>query len=115
MTVDRPEEISAVLHAVIDALDRGSLSTIPLTVVPVSQVEEAFRTMAGARHVGKLVIDLSDPAARVTVPANLSLGLGGTVLITGGLGGLGLAVARQFVADGARSLVLERTDFRCPR
>src|SRR5437667_840345 len=106
MTVDRPEEISAVLLAVIDELDRGSLSTIPLTVVPVSQVEEAFRTMAGARHVGKLVIDLSDPAARVTVPANLSLGLGGTVLITGGLGGLGLAVGRQFVADGARSLVL---------
>jgi NADPH:quinone reductase-like Zn-dependent oxidoreductase/acyl carrier protein len=106
MTADRPGETAAVLHEVIDALAAGRLTPLPRTIVPVSQAADAFRTMAGARHIGKLVIDLADPEARISVPAGLSRASGGTVLITGGLGGLGLAAARRLVDEGARRLVL---------
>ena len=57
---------------------------------------EAFRFLAQARHVGKVVL---------TVPHEVDLR--GTVLITGGTGGLGSLAARHLVtAYGAQDLLL---------
>ena len=61
----------------------------------LTEAEAAFRFMAQARHVGKLV--LVPPR---TVRAD------GTVLITGGLGALGAHVARWVVGRGAKHVVL---------
>ncbi|MGP8298079.1 SDR family NAD(P)-dependent oxidoreductase [Streptomyces inhibens] len=60
----------------------------------------AFR--AGSRHVARVALDEQDPgSARQT-----SVRPDGGYLITGGLGGLGLVVARRLIAAGARHLVL---------
>ncbi|MEV6319553.1 SDR family NAD(P)-dependent oxidoreductase, partial [Streptomyces sp. NPDC051776] len=57
---------------------------------------EAFRYLSQARHVGKVVL---------TVPAPMDRD--GTVLITGGTGGLGALVARHLVTEhGVRHLLL---------
>ncbi|WP_338866156.1 SDR family NAD(P)-dependent oxidoreductase [Myxococcus stipitatus] len=55
-----------------------------------------------------VVLDLNDSRARVVVPAKEARRLRpeGSYLITGGLGGLGLAVAGWMVEQGARHLVL---------
>ncbi|MCC6191324.1 MAG: type I polyketide synthase, partial [Anaerolineales bacterium] len=61
--------------------------------------EDAVAWRAGQAYVPRL--------ARVPQPAALpSLRADGTYLLTGGLGGLGLAVARWLIAQGARSLAL---------
>ena len=55
--------------------------------------------MQQAKQVGKVVLSFAQPEP-------LTLHADGTYLITGGLGGLGLQIAQQLVADGARHLVL---------
>ena len=55
----------------------------------LSQAHAAFRYMQQARQTGKIVLDVS--------PSVLSLRSEGTYLITGGLGGVGLEIARWLV------------------
>ena len=63
--------------------------------------------MTQAKHIGKIVVDLLDP---VVIPPlsekKMTFSESGTYLITGGLGGFGLAVAKWLVEHGARNLVL---------
>jgi short-subunit dehydrogenase len=71
----------------------------------------AFRYMAQAKHVGKVVISLPKfteagcDRTPATTPA-VSIHPSGTYLITGGFGALGQHVARWLVQQGARHLVL---------
>ncbi len=61
--------------------------------------ETEVRVAGGVRQVARLE-RLSAPPARLVLPPDA------TVLVTGGLGALGLAIARRLVERGARSLVL---------
>ena len=67
--------------------------------------------MAQARHVGKVAIRFS-PDDRPTAPVRVRrriedlISPDATYLLTGGLGGLGLAMARWLIDRGARHLVL---------
>lgn len=79
------------------AFANGSLSPLPVRAYPLEAAPEAFRYMAQARHTGKLVLRVAQPAAIVP---------DATYWITGGLGGLGLETARWLVASGARHLAL---------
>jgi NADP-dependent 3-hydroxy acid dehydrogenase YdfG/acyl carrier protein len=80
---------------------------LPHRAFPVSQVADAFRHMAQAKHTGKVVVSIRDPEARIEEKhAKLSAIVRGTCLITGGLGGLGLAIAHWLVEKGAHSLAL---------
>nr|AQW44890.1 polyketide synthase [Corallococcus coralloides] len=98
------------LAETIQALSRPGKEVPPgVRTVPVSRVEEAIQASAEPGTAESLVVlDLNDPKARVVVPAKEARRLrpDGTYLITGGLGGLGLAVARWMVEQGARHLVL---------
>ncbi|MFZ4850735.1 MAG: SDR family NAD(P)-dependent oxidoreductase, partial [Caldilinea sp.] len=83
--------------ALLPLLESGALRPLPSTVYPAQEVVAALRTMQQAGHVGKLVLDFT-PAPPLRPE--------GSYLITGGLGGLGLQIARQLVDHGARHLVL---------
>ncbi|HEY3482900.1 MAG TPA: MDR/SDR family oxidoreductase, partial [Streptomyces sp.] len=88
--------IARMWEVLNDWFTRGLIRPLPRTVWDIRSAPEAFRLMAGARHVGKVVL---------TVPRPLDPD--GTVLITGGTGTLGAHVARHFVtAHGIRHLVL---------
>src|SRR5262249_40573971 len=79
----------------------------PSTSFPASQVEQAFRLLARGKHIGKVCIALADPALRVEPGAPPPrLRADATYLVTGGLGGFGLAVARWLAGGGARHLLL---------
>ena len=80
-------------------LGDGSLRPLPLSAWPVEHADEAFRAMAQARHIGKIVLGVANPRV-------LDLHAEGTYLITGGCGALGLQVARWLAERGARHLVL---------
>ena len=97
LTVDEPARVGAVLHAVLARLASGELHPLPTSAHPLSEARAAMRRMQQARHIGKLV--LVPPAAAAIRPD-------ATYLITGGLGGLGLAVAAWLAERGARHVVL---------
>ena len=95
-----PEQIAVMFQELLAALQEGKLRPLPLRIFPVKNALEAFRTMAQARHTGKLVLVHDPELARPRLRPDA------TYLITGGMGGLGLEVARWLVQQGARHLVL---------
>lgn len=110
---ERPDLIRDLLHEVIerfvsDSFVDGALHPISYRLFPISGVVNAFRYMAQAKHIGKVIISLQNPDVVVTPPPKKSISFrsDGTYLITGGLGGFGLAVAQWLVERGARHLVL---------
>ncbi|MEV6640631.1 SDR family NAD(P)-dependent oxidoreductase [Amycolatopsis sp. NPDC051371] len=89
---DRIRELFDRLLAWFEA---GVLTPIPVTAWDVRRAPAAFRHVSQAKHVGKVVL---------TVPAPLDPE--GTVLITGGTGGLGRLLARHLAGSGAGHLLL---------
>ena len=72
-------------------------------------MSDAFRYMAEARHIGKIVLSLSpggDAERDGSFPRPAGVRPDATYLITGGLGALGLTMAGALVEAGARHLVL---------
>ncbi|MBI4995371.1 MAG: SDR family NAD(P)-dependent oxidoreductase [Rhodocyclales bacterium] len=86
----------------LGALADGSLRALPVKVFALDEAQDAFRYMAQARHVGKIVLRM--PAAGAQ--ARRLVSADATYLVTGGLGALGLQTARWLVERGARHLVL---------
>jgi acyl transferase domain-containing protein/acyl carrier protein len=96
---EAPAAIQSMLQGLVDDVAAGVLRPLPRTVFALADAAAAFRHMAQARHVGKIV--LTQPYGEPPLVRGDA-----TYLVTGGLGGLGLSVARWLVASGARSLVL---------
>ncbi|MCB9450593.1 MAG: type I polyketide synthase [Anaerolineaceae bacterium] len=92
-----PDAILRPFRDLLAAAEAGIFTPLPLRAFPFADVAEAFRYMAQARHIGKVVIVMDAPVA--VVPD-------ATYLVTGGLTGLGLAVAERLVERGARQVVL---------
>ncbi|SOJ55731.1 Phenolphthiocerol synthesis polyketide synthase type I Pks15/1 [Mycobacterium simulans] len=78
-----------------ELFDAGVLRPLPVTTFDVRRARAALRYLSQARHIGKVVMVM--PGAWAA----------GTVLITGGTGMAGSALARHVVTQhGARDLVL---------
>ena len=91
-----PDRIRAMLGELTGLFAAGALWPLPVRSWDVRRAPEAFRYMSLARHVGKIVL---------TVPREWAPD--GTVLISGGTGGLGAELARHLVAErGVRHLLL---------
>ena len=67
------------------------------TVFPFSRASDAFGNMAGARHIGKIVLAHTH-GARIRTDA--------TYLVTGGYGAIGLHIAEWLAARGAGRVVI---------
>ncbi|MDX3111021.1 SDR family NAD(P)-dependent oxidoreductase, partial [Nonomuraea angiospora] len=90
------ERIGQMLGELLDLFAGQKLAGLPVRCWPVQQARQAFRHMAQARHTGKIVL---------TMPR--ALDPDGTVLITGGTGGLGAILARHLTTEHqARHLLL---------
>lgn len=104
----QPQVFATVLREVLGEFTAGGLTPLPCTTFPITAASEAFRLMAGARHLGKLV--LTAPAQHETVAvlpaAPVTARRDGAYIITGGLRGVGLATAQWLARRGAGHLVL---------
>jgi NADPH:quinone reductase-like Zn-dependent oxidoreductase/acyl carrier protein len=102
-----PALVRSLLDDLVGGFERGEFRPLPHRAYPIGRVAEAFRCMQHSRHIGKLVVSLGGPAS-VQDRAGQSVRFrgDGCYLITGGLGGVGLALARWMVANGARHLAL---------
>lgn len=107
MCVDRPAQVGTMLHEVTDLVEQRSLEPLPHTAYDLEDAEHAVRFLAQARHIGKVVLTTRQPAYRVAPWAERPLcRADGAYVISGGLGGFGLAVARWLIGLGARHIVL---------
>ncbi|MGW8375459.1 type I polyketide synthase [Streptomyces sp. ODS28] len=104
-----PALIARVVRELGQALGSGELPPLPVTTHPVTEAAEAFHTMAAAQHTGKLVLTWPTQGT-ATLPVNPEdvevVRADGSYLITGGLGGLGLVIARWLAGRGAAGIVL---------
>ncbi|MER6947351.1 SDR family NAD(P)-dependent oxidoreductase, partial [Nonomuraea sp. NPDC000554] len=73
-----------ILNHLLHLFTEHELAALPVRCWPVRQARQAFRFMAQARHTGKIAL---------TVPHGMDPH--GTVLVTGGTGGLGAILARH--------------------
>jgi acyl transferase domain-containing protein/SAM-dependent methyltransferase/acyl carrier protein len=105
---ERPALAQELLREIMEWFEEGRLVPLVKRVFPVSDAESAFRHMAQARHVGKVVLRMQDERARVSSRRfeAVPLQANAQYLITGGLGGLGRALARWMCEQGARHVVL---------
>jgi amino acid adenylation domain-containing protein len=104
---DRPAVIRSLLQDILRNIADGTLDRLPHTDFDLGEAEHAFRLMAQARHIGKVLLTVRAPEYRIHPAAARALFRSdATYLITGGLGGFGLAVAGWMVQHGARNLVL---------
>jgi NADPH:quinone reductase-like Zn-dependent oxidoreductase/acyl carrier protein len=92
------DRIAQMLDVIAEALRTGALRPLPLTRFAVTEAEAAFRFMGQARHIGKVVL---------TAPRDEhGFRRDGTVVVTGGLGALGLHIAHWLVERGVKHLLL---------
>lgn len=96
-----PDCITTLLRQIMHYCQQGTLQPLTHTVFDISSVASAFRYMAQAKHIGKVVIAMpAIPAQQPLVQEQ------GSYLITGGLGTLGLQAAQWLAQQGAADLIL---------
>jgi acyl transferase domain-containing protein/NADPH:quinone reductase-like Zn-dependent oxidoreductase/short-subunit dehydrogenase/acyl carrier protein len=98
----------SLLRDVLGRFESHELHALTHRVFPVARLADALRSMAQAKHVGKLIVSMQDRAGlRIERdPQFAAVDPRASYLITGGLGGLGLAVAGRLARHGARHLAL---------
>lgn len=105
----RPELANKLFGEVMALFREGVLYPLPHRVFSATKVVEAFRAMQQSRHIGKIVVSMSEmpqlhqPAHKVQP---IQLDKNRTWLVTGGVSGFGLASAQWLASRGAGHLVL---------
>jgi acyl transferase domain-containing protein/NADPH:quinone reductase-like Zn-dependent oxidoreductase/ubiquinone/menaquinone biosynthesis C-methylase UbiE/NADP-dependent 3-hydroxy acid dehydrogenase YdfG/acyl carrier protein len=94
-----PKLVGDMLARLVDATRVADLAPLPRQIFDIADSSRAFRLMAHAQHVGKVVVRQG-----ASTPPKISRQ--GSYLVTGGLSGLGLLVARWLAESGAGRLIL---------
>ncbi|NJK47853.1 aminotransferase class I/II-fold pyridoxal phosphate-dependent enzyme, partial [Candidatus Gracilibacteria bacterium] len=98
---ENPGLIASMLEELMKEFRDENLKPLPHTVFPIEDAANAFRYMAQAKHIGKVVVSLPEIASQ-----SFFIRKDGSYLITGGLGALGLQIGRWLVQQGAKHLIL---------
>ena len=94
-----PDQVGVVLRQVMERIAAGELRPLTHSRWPLAEAGAALDFMRSARHVGKIVL---------TPPPIMAgrLRQDRAYLVTGGLGGIGIAVAEWLADNGAGAIVL---------
>jgi NADPH:quinone reductase-like Zn-dependent oxidoreductase/acyl carrier protein len=105
---EQPKVAGGILSTVARLVRQRRFVPLPYRVFPLAGARSAWRTMAKATHMGKIVVSVGDhaPCVEAAPAARPRFRSEATYLITGGFGGLGLLVARWLADHGARHLAL---------
>ncbi|MBC8088314.1 MAG: SDR family NAD(P)-dependent oxidoreductase, partial [Phycisphaerae bacterium] len=102
LRTDRRDESGALFRGIMEQAATGLIGPLPIRAFSLNEASTAFRFMAQARHIGKIVLVPGAAFGRFSQV----LSANATFLITGGLTGLGLLTAQHLVTRGARHLML---------
>ncbi|MEM8742413.1 MAG: SDR family NAD(P)-dependent oxidoreductase, partial [Pseudomonadota bacterium] len=116
---ERPDLAKTLLSEIAQGFAEGVYAPPPCQIFEAAEIVDAFRLMQQSRHIGKVIVrppalpNVAQPAAadRLRSAAGASRHgaaqpVRGAWLVTGGLGGFGLATARYLARQGAEALWL---------
>jgi NADPH:quinone reductase-like Zn-dependent oxidoreductase/aryl carrier-like protein len=109
---ERSALLAELLTSLSRALEEQAIRPLPYQAFPLATVADAFRLLMQGRHIGKIVLAHHEQGGFVRPPlvaaaaADRPLCEHATYLLTGGLGGIGIALAQWLATQGARQLVL---------
>lgn len=92
-----PSLIQTMFKKLVREITDGILEPLPVKSFSISHAVDAFRFMAQAKHVGKIVVDHK---------RDVGIRPDAAYVITGGTGGLGLHFAQWLVKMGVNHLIL---------
>ncbi|KAM0251871.1 hypothetical protein ACHAQJ_007984 [Trichoderma viride] len=102
----RPAYCQKLLQRIFADFDAGLFTPLPVTAMPIGDIEKAFRLMQSRKHTGKIVLEASDQSSIQARVQPLQLHADGTYIIVGGLGSLGKHLCRHLQIKGARHIAL---------
>ena len=97
--------LGRLLRDAMGRLERRELEPVPFRSFSVPETAEAFRFVAQAKQIGKVLVSFGG-SGKADVSETVTIRGEGSYLVTGGLGGLGREVARWLVEKGAKHLAL---------
>jgi acyl transferase domain-containing protein/NADPH:quinone reductase-like Zn-dependent oxidoreductase/surfactin synthase thioesterase subunit len=109
LLLEDPALCREAMTKVLERVESGVLPPLPHTDFGAADVASAFRYMANAKQVGKIVVEFEPEAEVLVHPTSTgdeSFDADGTYLVTGGYTGFGLRTAQWLVDNGARTVVL---------
>ena len=106
MARNDPELVARTFRQVMQRIEDGTYSPLPFRAIPIDAAQSAFRAMSKARHIGKLVLTREPGIVPREGAEKAMIRSNGGYLITGGMGGLGIALARRLISQGARRVGL---------
>ena len=107
---ERGDLARRIFREMMELFDKGAFRPLPHRTFPRRRVADAFRYMQQSLQIGKVVVSYDNPMEAIQAVAppagEFKLDPDASYLISGGLGGFGLATARWLLTKGARNLVL---------
>ncbi|OAD57941.1 Fatty acid synthase [Eufriesea mexicana] len=105
-----PDVQDEVYHFLLAQLKKKTVKPLIRKCFEKNQLEEAFRYMAGGKHIGKILIKIADENAPLNAPIlgypRFNAISNKSYVLVGGLGGLGLELADWLILRGAKNLVI---------
>ncbi|MDK2122751.1 alpha/beta fold hydrolase [Parachitinimonas caeni] len=100
VAAEQPQLLADEFRAVLKLMSDDGLRPTRVQTFPIERVSDAFRCMAEARHIGKIVVTQPTHEQTRTVRPDRCH------VIVGGLGALGRQLLGWLVAQGARQIAL---------
>lgn len=104
-----PEKVLDIVTKIVRDIMNDKIILPPCKVYPAAKAVEAFRTLASAQHIGKIVINFTDTKDVMVNPLQkkvASIEANALYLVTGAYGGMGLELVQWLAEKGAKHLVL---------
>ena len=108
LLAEQPEHVGSLFQEVLAKFEDGTFEPPPRNRFSSGELSDALRHMAQAKHIGKVVVTIGDEPVQIATRSaeGPHFRHDGAYLVTGGLGGFGLAVAGWLAARGAGNLIL---------
>jgi polyene macrolide polyketide synthase len=96
-----PEQLQRMFRSLAEQISAGHVCPLPKKVYTLrGELKAAFAWLQSGNAIGKVVVSVEPPIAKSSWVSE------GAIVVTGGLGGLGLVTAEALVEAGARCVVL---------
>jgi myxalamid-type polyketide synthase MxaB len=96
-----PQYINNLLIKILNECKEGAYKPLPVKVFNKDQCSDAFRYIAQAKHIGKVVVNLRNNQENTR-----KISSDGIYIITGGFGAIGMELIKWLISKGATAILV---------